>query len=535
MDFQEAREEFLRIRAELEALPQPVAPEALERLEQATYNLVVEDEKGVHWRIGLTSGAWYRQEGDTWVEATPPGQEQAEPLLGAISASQIQAASLTVERKRFVLGAGLLAAGGAAILTVAVLCVGLLAAVWILPNPLAIAQVSPSATPAPSTVVSPTILAIPTTVTPPYFPGQEDTATPLPSGETSAVEATATELETMTGSPGPSPTASSTPLGQPNSPASARVWKSINYSTFKNEEDIAPDWAVIIDYALETEYNSYKGRQAIHLVYLDNIEIYPAYEPDDYDIVDIQMDETFAFPSGEDAGSVELLCRFQDLDNTISLSISRDQWKLSRWLEGDETSLRSGTTPAGFKNGDWGRWQLHCIGNKITVLVNGNVLAEVTDSTFSQGSWEVLINIPDDLDQVSIYLYNHQVFRAVDEKQGELLDRIQLGILNITLTHSWQTTGNQSSLGLLIDNSSSQAVTIKAEDIYLQDSNGQKFSASTAPAGTAGPPLAWPVTLTNASTQGDVYFQTTNHSGWTLVIDLSALRLGKAIFTLPSS
>ena len=68
MDFKQAEERF-------EALKSKFAEGTLSEADFKAQleELMIQDEKGGWWMIGYETGQWYRNDGEDWVRAEPPG------------------------------------------------------------------------------------------------------------------------------------------------------------------------------------------------------------------------------------------------------------------------------------------------------------------------------------------------------------------------------------------------------------------------------------------------------------------------------
>lgn len=72
----QADERFSRVEAEVASLKKQFGVGRLseEKLNEQLNDLMVEDDKGDWWMIGTKSDAWYRFDGQNWVQSTPPGR-----------------------------------------------------------------------------------------------------------------------------------------------------------------------------------------------------------------------------------------------------------------------------------------------------------------------------------------------------------------------------------------------------------------------------------------------------------------------------
>ena len=69
-------ERFRKVEAEVASLKKQLQAGRLseQKFNEQLNNLMVEDDKGDWWMIGTKSDAWYRFDGQNWVQSTPPGR-----------------------------------------------------------------------------------------------------------------------------------------------------------------------------------------------------------------------------------------------------------------------------------------------------------------------------------------------------------------------------------------------------------------------------------------------------------------------------
>jgi len=83
-----------------------------------------------------------------------------------------------------------------------------------------------------------------------------------------------------------------------------------------------------------------------------------------------------------------VVCRYQDTGNYYALGISADgYYYIAKFVDGDQIALAS-ITSSSYINQGWdvvNSIRIECIGNSLSLAVNGHTLASVTDSTFSGG------------------------------------------------------------------------------------------------------------------------------------------------------
>ncbi|MDZ4159617.1 MAG: hypothetical protein U1B80_07490, partial [Anaerolineaceae bacterium] len=268
------------------------------------------------------------------------------------------------------------------------------------------------------------------------------------------------------------------------------------------------------------------------------IDILSAEEFSEDESADIEIEESFAFPKAELAGSVEIMCRFMDWDNVYKLSVERSKWTLSAVVDGDERRLGSGTTLDGFQGGDWGRFNLRCFGSQISAWQNGKLLIRAIDSDLETGSWAVSLYADEELAEAEVAMFAHRVYRRSQERFGMLEDRVESGDMMVSLERSWRAEGGGYSLRLMVENRGAEAIPLKAENILLESVDGITFMAEEQPpANRSGTPLPLPLNLQPGDLSGDVYFRGFGASeisrGIDLVLDLESLGFGVIRFSLP--
>jgi len=83
-----------------------------------------------------------------------------------------------------------------------------------------------------------------------------------------------------------------------------------------------------------------------------------------------------------------VVCRYQDTGNYYAFGISADgYYYIAKFVDGDQIALAS-ITSSSYINQGWdvvNSIRIECIGNSLSLAVNGHTLASVTDSTFSGG------------------------------------------------------------------------------------------------------------------------------------------------------
>ncbi len=219
--FENAEREFFKLKGQLAA-----GRITSEQFDRALKELIVEDMQGRFWMLGADSGKWYVHDGQSWVEANPPGVAQRESQIAPAPspapappppAPKPQGA----RRSRAILGT---IVGGLLTLSLG------LAVTWG-QGALRTAFLGAATTPMVIFITATPLLQtnLPTPVNPPTPVVVVVTATPLPS--TNTPTRTNTPTATLTNTPvSPKPTATATvttgPIVVPTFPASVVTWSS---------------------------------------------------------------------------------------------------------------------------------------------------------------------------------------------------------------------------------------------------------------------------------------------------------------------
>jgi uncharacterized repeat protein (TIGR02543 family) len=113
---------------------------------------------------------------------------------------------------------------------------------------------------------------------------------------------------------------------------------------------------------------------------------------------DFALEADTKLVDGTDNNWHGVICRLQDLGNYYVCNISADGYYLiSRFVDYDQVAL-TGPTPSSYINTGWdvvNTVRIECVGNSLSLSVNGHLLDTVYDSNFSSGkigllatSWE---------------------------------------------------------------------------------------------------------------------------------------------------
>jgi hypothetical protein len=518
VDFETAKQEYLRLRAAFDAGEITAA-----QFEEAAYALTLEDAGGRLWQIGLSSGAWYRKEGDAWIEDTPPEGMGVVHKSAPAPIAQEGAAPRAFRTVPAWVWTVL-------VLSVLVTWLGLISVV---------AYYYSSRKPAPVAVVRTVVVygVATATNTPSPFP------TPVPPTEPVDVDFTLTPADieepfptvsaepTLTITPAPTVQGNQLPL---------TTWRRLSWSNFDRLESVRAEWRQTIDDAKEYElgdyqFVNYKGLNSVLFKYYTELtDIIMEVSEEDLVLSDIEIEEVIAFKPGSEAGYLDIMCRFSDWIFNYTFSVNSRDWALIKYDDDQEFQLANGEMPAGFRNGDWGRVRMRCVGDTISVWVNSKLLVSVRDATFPSGEWAMTLYMNEGFEEAEIYLNSHRVYY---DSGGIALvgDMVQAGDTFITLDRGWRREGTRYSLGVWIENRSTQALDISADQVYLLRPDGRRIAVDASP--SEGNAFQFPLKLQESLRASDLYFTGLTAEdigqGLQLVFNLTAAGLNEFRFQLP--
>jgi hypothetical protein len=520
VDFEEAKQEYLRLKAAFEAGEISAA-----QFEEAVYDLTLIDVDGYLWQIGLSSGAWYRKEGDVWIEATPTSAPAAR---GASAPEEIKPVKpVTQVFLNLPMWAWTLFALGSMVTLLGIFTIVTFYYINQRPTPVAVARtLVVYGTHTPTLRVTPSVTVERLTPT----AALEETATPTADNFEEVVPAL-TETPTFAPSPQPGPDS--------NLPA-AITWKLISRADFDRLENVRGEWRGILDSYLEDDivryqFVNYKGLNGLQLRYLEEfLDVFMETEEEDLILRDIEIDEVIAIQSGNVSGYADIMCRFEDWSFTYAFSINANDWSLLKYNDDQEVQLATGQLPSSFRSGEWGRVRMRCVGETISVWLNSKLLASVRDATFPTGQWAISLYRNEDFEESEIYLYSHRVYMQRDEAALSG-DMVQSGNTFITLDRGWRREGSRYSLGLWIENRASETLDFTAAQFYLLRPDGKRIPAQVNP--PEGDAFKFPFSVSETLRASNLYFSelTAEDIDWglQLVIDMTSSGLSEVRFQLP--
>jgi|GEM_PF-285208 len=334
----------------------------VDEFERRVNNLVVTDSAGDQWQIGVSSGKWYRYDGQTWVEDVPReilSDGQSYPAQPAFVPAPVfhptQASPQYAEqpKRRNWIGAGLIT--GALGLCCLLMAVG----VWIAWN------YNPSPAPPPvATLPRPAIPSVPAV-------GQS-TASP----------------ESLAG-PGFAP----------------------DLVQFQDDfSNPGSGWGTHQGSSGSTDYSNgsfrIKVTKASSLVWTN---------PNQSLQSDISINVEATKAGGPDGNEFGIICRYQDSDNFYYLFITSDGYAGIAMFKNNEETLLTGdaliSSNAIKQGAATNRIRADCAGNTLTLYANNQQMASVTDSSFSGGDVG-LIAAANETPGVDILFDNFIVFKA---------------------------------------------------------------------------------------------------------------------------
>jgi hypothetical protein len=178
---------------------------------------------------------------------------------------------------------------------------------------------------------------------------------------------------TITPTPLPSPTAEPT-IGQPEPIPAELVF----------EDDFSEDRSWY------TEQNSRFSLELTDEGYKISVNILNApiwsIRDQSFDDVIVEVDTTRL--SGAKSGYAGLVCRHQDEDNYYALVISSDgTYGIAKMQDGEFEFIQEGSDQSGMiKSGATNRVRAECIGDKLSLYANGQLLLQVQDDNFPSGA-----------------------------------------------------------------------------------------------------------------------------------------------------
>lgn len=137
--------------------------------------------------------------------------------------------------------------------------------------------------------------------------------------------------------------------------------------------------------------------------------------PDDFTIAaqDVVITMDAIKKSGVNPVSADLICRYQDDDNFYDFSVWFDgYYMISKYADGGWESLAGGQEPDPAVNvGNTTNYiEASCIGNTLTLTVNGQMVAQVEDDSFLFGEVGFAASTDDGIPEAKIYFDNYYVF-----------------------------------------------------------------------------------------------------------------------------
>jgi hypothetical protein len=516
VDYKQAQDKYTRLKTRLQQKKISLAD-----FEKAVYSLSVTDLSGVEWQIGPSTGKWYCFSGGAWIEAIPDKAAalSAAEAPGGISGQVWTALALVLVI--LIVGAGYAMFHRAIDLSEVIPPTS-----PPVPSPLAIVETLPAQLVVPGS--EPATSKTPSPVKTVVVPSSEPTASQSVKAGTPA-PATSTPLPTITAT-----SAFQTIIPTvPGDLVPVHNWQNISQSDFSSDPGVLSEWRFIFDIASTFAFTNFSGMLGLHVTMNAN---YVDISPQDNTLIDtlkdVEMEEVFAFPAGNDVSSVNLVCRMQDLTNYYALVVRRTSWQLITKVNDEDTELASGSTPSEFQKGAWGHVRLRCQDNLLKAWFNDIEIANKTSPAYATGTWAVVLMMDDNATEYDLYYLSHRVWELRDDDRPDLYGAEEAGDFMFIYDSDMVLSGTTGRLGMVLLNRSSNPIIINASQVYLERKDGKKFpvSASNSPAGVAN----FPYTVLPARSEIDFTFPNISasdiHTGLSLVIDLSSNGLGQMRF-----
>ncbi len=305
--------------------------------ERRVNGISVTDSTGKLWQIGVKTGKWYRYNGQNWVEDVPAGAASVAGLPSPIPASPPSVAPESPARSFNWLWLG----GGLAVLAL-LGCVALVVVLFVFNQP----PTQPESGPAASVTLQPATVQ-PFNTRPTMMPTQP--AVTSPGGGNQA-------------GPGFDP-------------------NSVFVDDFSNP---ASGWDRQTDNDGTTDYANGKYRI---LVEKSNLLIWATAHKNFNGDVGIEVDATKA--GGPDDNEFGVICRYQDANNFYRFLISSDGYAvISKKKDGQKSDLSADkmqSSDAIHQGAATNHLRATCIGNSLSLLVNGQEVASASDGSIMSG------------------------------------------------------------------------------------------------------------------------------------------------------
>jgi hypothetical protein len=150
------------------------------------------------------------------------------------------------------------------------------------------------------------------------------------------------------------------------------------------------DWEVLSDDNGEVFYEG----GWLHLINYTEAPVDTYTLLSDHNFSDFILEVEVKLIDGTDDNWQGIVCRYQDGGSYYVFNISADgYYYISRFLEHEQLALVE-AAPSSYINQGWdtvNNVYVECIGNELSLSVNGHLLASVTDNAFSEGEIGFLV------------------------------------------------------------------------------------------------------------------------------------------------
>ncbi len=139
------------------------------------------------------------------------------------------------------------------------------------------------------------------------------------------------------------------------------------------------------EYSSDAGYTRYQDGQYLIEVNQPDYSIWGNYDNDTYTDTIINVDVQ-VLQSANGTGGFGVMCRYTDNENYYQLEVDEDGYFIIyKYLSGEFVALHNWDSLDALKNRNAMTITASCIGSELTLAVDNQVIASVTDSSFSQG------------------------------------------------------------------------------------------------------------------------------------------------------
>ena len=145
-----------------------------------------------------------------------------------------------------------------------------------------------------------------------------------------------------------------------------------------------------------TGFSGYRNGQYVIEVHEPNYDIWSNYDVEQFSDVIMAVDVSL-IQSANGTGGFGVMCRYVDNANYYKLEVDEDGYFIIyKYLAGEFISLYDWDTLSSLRNKTAWHLSASCIGNELSLAVDGVVIASVTDDSFSRGYLGLVGGVFDD-------------------------------------------------------------------------------------------------------------------------------------------